>query len=103
MPRKQSTAAGQIPLLEVATKTAPCVPAVREAVRAWVEGGYRGAPYSDCGHSRRRPHGGRDLLTYLKIGRRHSPGDAQKLRERCSPLQLSCHAQKSVLYFARQS
>src|SRR5512135_2584878 len=32
-----------MPLLEVASKTAPCVPAVREAVRSWVTDGYNGA------------------------------------------------------------
>jgi type III restriction enzyme len=32
----------QIALLEVRTKTAPCVPAIREAVTAWREQGYAG-------------------------------------------------------------
>ena len=43
MPRQAKTAAGQIPLLEVATKTAPCVPAIRDTVRAWAAGGYKDA------------------------------------------------------------
>ena len=43
MARRARTAASQIPLLEVATKTAPCVPAIKDAVRNWVAGGYAGA------------------------------------------------------------
>jgi type III restriction enzyme len=31
-----------MPLLELALKTAPCVPAIRQAVRDWVVGGYEG-------------------------------------------------------------
>lgn len=33
----------QIPLLELSLKTAPCVPAIRQAVREWVADGYKGA------------------------------------------------------------
>lgn len=33
----------QTSFLQPALKTAPCVPAIREAVRAWVAGGYKGA------------------------------------------------------------
>ncbi len=43
MPRKPQPESSQIPLLEAATKTAPCVPAIRDAVRGWAAGGYRGA------------------------------------------------------------
>lgn len=43
MPRQPKPSSAQISLLEVATKTAPCVPAIRDAVRGWVGGGYRGA------------------------------------------------------------
>lgn len=43
MPRQRKASTAQISLLEVATKTAPCVPAIREAVRTWVAGGYQGA------------------------------------------------------------
>lgn len=41
MPRTKS-AAGQLNLLEAKTTTAPCVPAIREAVGQWREGGYKG-------------------------------------------------------------
>lgn len=39
MPRKKHPDSAQISLLELALKTAPCVPAIREAVRAWREDG----------------------------------------------------------------
>jgi type III restriction enzyme len=42
MPRKKADNA-QLNLLEAKTSTAPCVPAIREAVRQWGEGGYKGA------------------------------------------------------------
>ncbi|MCK6630115.1 MAG: DEAD/DEAH box helicase family protein, partial [Anaerolineae bacterium] len=42
MPRKKTDPA-QMPLLELATKTAPGVPAIRQAVREWVANGYKGA------------------------------------------------------------
>ena len=46
MPRRKRAAVdtAQTELLDVASKlrTAPCVPALREAVRAWVAGGYKG-------------------------------------------------------------
>jgi type III restriction enzyme len=42
MPRRVRTDAPQPSLLEPALKTAPCVPAIREAVRGWAGGGYRG-------------------------------------------------------------
>ena len=46
MPRRKKTAAPetQADLLDVTAKlrTAPCVPALREAVKAWVAGGYKG-------------------------------------------------------------
>lgn len=42
MGRKQTSDAGQIMLLEARVSTAPCVPAIREAVKAWREGGYKG-------------------------------------------------------------
>ena len=35
--------AAQPTLTEVRLKTAPCVPAIREAVKGWVAGGYAGA------------------------------------------------------------
>jgi type III restriction enzyme len=41
MPHTKS-AAGQLNLLEAKTSTAPCVPAIREAVGRWKEGGYKG-------------------------------------------------------------
>ena len=43
MSRSSRKGVAQPSLIEVATKTAPCVPAIRDAVRAWVSGGYRGA------------------------------------------------------------
>ena len=43
MARKKKTNPAQMPLLELALKTAPCVPAIRQAVRDWVAGGYKGA------------------------------------------------------------
>jgi type III restriction enzyme len=43
MPRKKhQDYAGQASFLEVSTPTAPCVPAIREAVRQWVAAGYPG-------------------------------------------------------------
>ena len=41
MPRTKS-APGQLSLLDAKTKTAPCVPAIKEAVNAWRSGGYKG-------------------------------------------------------------
>ena len=43
MARKKKTDPAQMPLLELALKTAPCVPAIRQAVRDWVADGYEGA------------------------------------------------------------
>jgi len=43
MPRKKKTDPAQMPLLELALKTAPCVPAIRQEVRDWVADGYTGA------------------------------------------------------------
>ena len=43
MPRKKKPDPAQMPLLELALKTAPCVPAIRQAVRDWVADGYEGA------------------------------------------------------------
>ncbi|HNT74667.1 MAG TPA: DEAD/DEAH box helicase family protein [Anaerolineae bacterium] len=43
MPRKQKSDADQISLLELTLKTAPCVPAIRQAVRDWREAHYKGA------------------------------------------------------------
>jgi type III restriction enzyme len=42
MPRKSKNDPTQLGLLEVQVSTAPCVPAIREAVKAWREGGYKG-------------------------------------------------------------
>jgi hypothetical protein len=39
MARKKSDGLGQIALLEARVSTAPCVPAIREAAKAWREGG----------------------------------------------------------------
>jgi len=41
MPRTKA-APGQLNLLDAKTKTAPCVPAIREAVNTWRSGGYKG-------------------------------------------------------------
>ena len=41
MPRTK-TAPGQLSLLDAKTKTAPCVPAIKEAVNAWRNGGCKG-------------------------------------------------------------
>jgi type III restriction enzyme len=41
MPRTKSVP-GQLSLLDAKTKTAPCVPAIKEAVNAWRIGGYKG-------------------------------------------------------------
>jgi len=43
MPRKKKTPPAQMALLELALKTAPCVPAIRQKVRDWVADGYKGA------------------------------------------------------------
>ncbi len=42
-PKKKSGHAAQLDLLEARGSTAPCVPAIREKVKAWREGGYPGA------------------------------------------------------------
>jgi type III restriction enzyme len=42
MPRKAKAAANQLSLLEARVSTAPCVMAIRAAVQAWREGGYKG-------------------------------------------------------------
>jgi type III restriction enzyme len=43
-PKRKTIADTQVELLDVTSKlrTAPCVPALREAVKAWVAGGYKG-------------------------------------------------------------
>ncbi|OFW00186.1 MAG: hypothetical protein A3G20_04450 [Acidobacteria bacterium RIFCSPLOWO2_12_FULL_59_11] len=43
MARKKTSAAAQLALLEPRAATAPCVPAIREKVTRWREGGYKGA------------------------------------------------------------
>ncbi|MBI5879102.1 MAG: DEAD/DEAH box helicase family protein [Chloroflexi bacterium] len=43
MPRLRKTSPDQLGLLEVRLPTAPCVPAIREAVKTWRDGGYKGA------------------------------------------------------------
>lgn len=43
MPRKKVRAEAQLALLEPRAATAPCVPAIREKVTRWREGGYKGA------------------------------------------------------------
>ena len=43
MARVKRPPAAQASLLEVRTRTAPCVPAIREKVREWAAGGYKGA------------------------------------------------------------
>ena len=42
MPRKKKNDVDQIGLLEARVSTAPCVPGVREKVKAWRDGGYKG-------------------------------------------------------------
>ncbi len=42
MPRAKSNPADQLSLLEARTSTAPCVPAIREAVTQWRDDGYKG-------------------------------------------------------------
>lgn len=42
MPRSKRVAEAQASLLEAHVPTAPCVPAIREAVKAWKEGGCKG-------------------------------------------------------------
>jgi type III restriction enzyme len=42
MPRKTKDTTDQLGLLEAKVSTAPCVPAVRRAVKAWREDGYKG-------------------------------------------------------------
>lgn len=42
MARRTKTDPAQASFLQPALKTAPCVPAIREAVRAWAAGGYKG-------------------------------------------------------------
>ena len=46
MPRKKKPDPAQMPLLELALKTAPCVPAIRQEVRDWVADGYKGVTQS---------------------------------------------------------
>jgi type III restriction enzyme len=41
--RKNKVNPAQLALLEVRTRTAPCVPAIRTAVAEWVDSGYKGA------------------------------------------------------------
>lgn len=43
-PRKRKDSSGQDDLFDVTyrLRTAPCVPALREAVKAWRAGGYKG-------------------------------------------------------------
>ncbi len=43
MPKTKKQNPAQASFLEPNLKTAPCVPAIREAVRPWAEGGYKGA------------------------------------------------------------
>ena len=43
MPRTKKTDSQQLALLQVALKTAPCVPAIRQAVQDWRAGNYKGA------------------------------------------------------------
>lgn len=43
MPRKPKYTPAQPSLFELSLKTAPCVPAIRQAVRQWVDDGYKGA------------------------------------------------------------
>ena len=43
MARKSKSSPAQISFLEPALKTAPCVPAIREAARTWATSGYKGA------------------------------------------------------------
>jgi len=42
MPRKKKDDPGQIGLLEVRVSTAPCVPGIRDKVKSWRDGGYKG-------------------------------------------------------------
>jgi len=42
MPRKKKTSLDQLGLLDARVPTAPCVPAIRAAVKQWREGGYKG-------------------------------------------------------------
>ncbi len=43
MPRKTKTSAAQLNLLEPRVRTAPCVPAIKDAVNDWRAAGYKGA------------------------------------------------------------
>ena len=42
MPRKKKDDPGQIGLLEARVSTAPCVPGIRDKVKSWRDGGYKG-------------------------------------------------------------
>jgi len=42
MPRQKKEAVDQPDLLEARVSTAPCVPGIREKVKAWRDGGYKG-------------------------------------------------------------
>jgi type III restriction enzyme len=42
MARKRKQNANQPDLLDARVATAPCVPGIREKVKAWREGGYKG-------------------------------------------------------------
>ncbi len=43
MPRKKKNDVDQLGLLEARVSTAPCVPGIRDKVKAWRDGGYKGA------------------------------------------------------------
>ena len=43
MPRKKKSDIDQLGLLEARVSTAPCVPGIRDKVKAWRDGGYKGA------------------------------------------------------------
>src|ERR1019366_10070507 len=43
MPRKRKSDVDQLGLLEARVSTAPCVPGIREKVKVWRDGGYKGA------------------------------------------------------------
>ncbi len=46
MPRKSKNSPDQLNLLEAKTSTAPCVPAIRVAVKTWKDSGYKGVTHT---------------------------------------------------------
>jgi type III restriction enzyme len=73
MPRKKQDDQGQPDLLQARVSTAPCVPGIREQVKAWRDGGYKGATDTTClllnhwfCNDHRQPNGGKFQYHYFQ-------------------------------------